>query len=709
VLVGSFSLLFLHSTPAQALSGSDWSAGRIIDDAIFFDKTTMTSSQIQQFLDAKVPVCDRNRPSSNPSYQPPWTCLKEYQENITTKENNIGKFNADGSPKSITGGKTAAQIIWEVAQQYGINPQVLIVMLQKEQSLITDNWPWKVQYQKAMGYACPDTAPCDEQYYGFYNQVSSAAWQLKRYVNYPDNYNFKAGVTRYIQYNPSASCGGSNVYIENPATAALYNYTPYQPNSGALANLNGSADCGAYGNRNFWKYFNDWFGTTRIHFINFSSPRWMQLNKDTYKISATNLQQVDSQLLSGRQLKFVEKVYLNGYWCYRTESDANNFIPKCIPASDISELQITYEPLLESEKYNALTISTNKNDIRTGVPVGDLLSKDFLIKYNSKFKVGPNEYYITEHDKSMGFEYGVLVSKLRMSSSYESIIPKWYSLNQETKKVYPTTTTPVDDALPNGLEKMYTSRTNVGGKWYYRTEADTKNGLDKAISEDYLEPIEYLPFSNPRWMTLKNNTFKIITSTGKQVDTKLTSGKDIKFTSKITIKGILYYRSAYDTDNNTDKGIPANLIEEIIPSALTYPRWMEINENTNKTIANTGVVTLNTVNDGEQYKFTSKITVGSKLYFRTESDTANGNNLWIDASKISDISYVPMVHPRKMKTTVSTYKVNPLSGQNVDTQIASNTYITNTSKITVNGITYLRSQNDTSLNLDKGIRLTDLQ
>jgi hypothetical protein len=62
-----------------------------------------------------------------------------------------------------------------------------------------------------------------------------------------------------------------------------------------------------------------------------------------------------------------------------------------------------------------------------------------------------------------------------------------------------------------------------------------------------------------------------------------------------------------------------------------------------------------------------------------------------------------------MKTTVSTYKVNPLSGQNVDTQIASNTYITNTSKITVNGITYLRSQNDTSLNLDKGIRLTDLQ
>jgi hypothetical protein len=262
IITGSFSILFIHTSPVQALSGSDFKAGRIIDDAVFFNKDSMTVDQITNFINSKVTMCDRNRASSNPSYQPPWTCLKEYQENITTKQNNIGQFNTDGSPKSIAGGKSAAQIIWEVAQQYGINPQVLIVMLQKEQSLITDNWPWAVQYQKAMGYACPDTAPCDTQYYGFYNQVSSAAWQLKRYVNYPNNYNFKSGVTRYIQYSPNASCGGSNVFIENAATAALYNYTPYQPNPGALANLYGSADCGAYGNRNFWRMFNEWFGNS---------------------------------------------------------------------------------------------------------------------------------------------------------------------------------------------------------------------------------------------------------------------------------------------------------------------------------------------------------------------------------------------------------------------------------------------------------------
>ena len=44
----------------------------------------------------------------------------------------------------------------------------------------------------------------------------------------------RRGRTNYIQYNPDAACGGSWVYIENQATASLYNYTPYQPNQRGL-------------------------------------------------------------------------------------------------------------------------------------------------------------------------------------------------------------------------------------------------------------------------------------------------------------------------------------------------------------------------------------------------------------------------------------------------------------------------------------------
>lgn len=37
-----------------------------------------------------------------------------------------------------------------------------------------------------------------------------------------------------------SGCGASNVYIESRATAALYTYTPYQPNAAALSNMYGT-------------------------------------------------------------------------------------------------------------------------------------------------------------------------------------------------------------------------------------------------------------------------------------------------------------------------------------------------------------------------------------------------------------------------------------------------------------------------------------
>jgi hypothetical protein len=66
-----------------------------------------------------------------------------------------------------------------------------------------------------------------------------------------------------IRYNPNAACGTSPVYIQNQATVNLYNYTPYQPNAAALAAGYGTGNaCSAYGNRNFWNFFTDWFGPT---------------------------------------------------------------------------------------------------------------------------------------------------------------------------------------------------------------------------------------------------------------------------------------------------------------------------------------------------------------------------------------------------------------------------------------------------------------
>ena len=132
------------------------------------------------------------------------------------------------------------------------------MLLQKETGLITDPIPNNGDYRKATGYGCPDTAACSSQYYGFRNQIRNAAALFRTvldggWTNYPLGNN-------YIQYNPNGACGGSIVNVRSRATSALYRYTPYQPNAGALAAGYGTASCGAYGNRNFYLYFEDWFG-----------------------------------------------------------------------------------------------------------------------------------------------------------------------------------------------------------------------------------------------------------------------------------------------------------------------------------------------------------------------------------------------------------------------------------------------------------------
>ena len=263
------------SYSVSALSGSSFQSGRIIDDSIFNDKNTMTAADIQNFLNSKVPVCDTNGTQMYNSTQtraqysaqygvsPPFTCLENYFENPSTHANNL-----DGNPIPA-GAISAAQIIYNASQQYDINPEVLIVLLQKEQGLVLDSWPWDSEYTEATGYGCPDSAStCASQYSGFYNQVTNAAWQFQQYESNPGEFNYVPGsgscssnVQNCIAYNPNASCGSSAINILSQATANLYDYTPYQPDAAAINNLGGTGDsCSSYGNLNFWMYFNEWFG-----------------------------------------------------------------------------------------------------------------------------------------------------------------------------------------------------------------------------------------------------------------------------------------------------------------------------------------------------------------------------------------------------------------------------------------------------------------
>lgn len=237
------SLMTYMQSTSQAADLSNFDAGNIMSDSVMSNKNSMSEAQIQAFLESKN-ACNNTNISRASVYH---------------KVKN-GRFVC--MFEDTFDGETAAHIIWQAGQDYNINPQVIIVLLQKEQGLITDTWPNSLQYNRATGYGCPDTAACNTQYYGLKNQIRKAAALFRSTLNGGYS-NYPVGQT-YVQYNPNTSCGGSVVNIQNRATSALYRYTPYQPNRSAIAAGYGTGDgCGAYGNRNFWLWFTDWFGGTQ--------------------------------------------------------------------------------------------------------------------------------------------------------------------------------------------------------------------------------------------------------------------------------------------------------------------------------------------------------------------------------------------------------------------------------------------------------------
>ncbi|MFC9917629.1 cell wall-binding repeat-containing protein [Agromyces binzhouensis] len=239
------------ATVAASTAASGFTAGNLIVDANFYNGSAMSESQIQSFLQSKVGTCKN-------SY-----CLANYRVDTPTRTWSWGTCS------TYTGGaaESAARIIYKVQRACNISARVILVTLEKEQSLVSDPDPGLGQMQKAMGYGCPDTSACDSTYYGFFNQVYAAGRQLTWYGDPDGSFTWiRVGSSNRVLYHPDASrCGGSDIVVQNRATAALYYYTPYQPNTAALANLYGTGDsCSSYGNRNFWRLHRDWFGDPRV-------------------------------------------------------------------------------------------------------------------------------------------------------------------------------------------------------------------------------------------------------------------------------------------------------------------------------------------------------------------------------------------------------------------------------------------------------------
>ncbi len=272
-------VIFVSMIPfSDPVSAASFEAGNIIDESKFTASSSMTATDIQVFLNARNSVC-----------------LKDYQTPEPLGNNQYG------------GNVSAAQAIWNSGHLYGISPKVLLATLQKEQGLVTrsDCPDWR--YRAAMGFGCPDSAPCDEQWYGLSKQLYQGARHLKGFYDQSPGWYipYRPG-NRFVQYSPNSACGGTTVNIQNRSTASLYSYTPYQPNAAALAAGYGTGDgCSAYGNRNFWLYYTAWFGSTRDGRCT-SEPPAQSITGITFRKFASRVDQANLVIYSGSSTNCIE-------------------------------------------------------------------------------------------------------------------------------------------------------------------------------------------------------------------------------------------------------------------------------------------------------------------------------------------------------------------------------------------------------------------
>ena len=242
-----------ENTPAEAANAAWFNPGQIISDSAFYTSGTMSVADIQRFLNGKVAVCraDPTRPG----------CLKDYRLSTPAVTGTAGRCASLPAKTNVS----AAEVIYDVSIACGISPKVLLVKLQKEQGLVTSTNPSARAYEFALGMDCPDTpAGCSAASAGFFWQLYKGAGQLQWYSNPAGSFTWLrpgATISRPYQAN-NPGCGSQSFVLENKATAALYYYTPYVPNQTALGNLYGVGDvCSAYGNRNFFRDYTDWFGS----------------------------------------------------------------------------------------------------------------------------------------------------------------------------------------------------------------------------------------------------------------------------------------------------------------------------------------------------------------------------------------------------------------------------------------------------------------
>lgn len=381
-----FSLSFLLAGFTQQAEAG-FNRNNIMSDSEFDEKYSMNAASIDAFLNSFPNSC------ISPN--------RGFRATVPSGYSPSGGFTFGGNG-------TAGSVIATAAQAYDINPKVLLVTLQKEQSLVNGNAGCTPRrYVSAMGYGCLDggteysysglnlytlggttvtsigsTCVNSASKAGFSQQIIRAAWLLKfsqqrsrgnvgwaiirgSWDNSDDpqscyGLRMTKGTHQICPGGPSTyydglyTIDGTTTLMETGATAAFYNFTPH-----------------FHGNQNFVGIYESWFGSTQGYCYNESNV---------------------SGAATGREI--TEYRYAKSQKQNLVLTMRNNTGSKCVEAHIWNRDNRTWAAHLPT---NLETINPTNNTIISAQTIGDNRDELLYVKY----KTGAGKVEIHTWDNSL--------------------------------------------------------------------------------------------------------------------------------------------------------------------------------------------------------------------------------------------------------------------------------------------------------------------
>ncbi|HEY5540795.1 MAG TPA: hypothetical protein VIL41_05010 [Coriobacteriia bacterium] len=188
----------IAATPSGSVPRNQFDRANVVSENNFRGGSAMTAAAIQLFLD--------RQPGA----------LKRYS----------GKDHWGAT-------RTAAQMISQESIRFNINPKIMLATLQKEQSLLTAEYPSQSQLDWALGAGKADTFTTTSMK-GFGNQIYWGAQKFDKNAR-----DWSPGKTERVD--------GTSQVSENEGTFAQYRYTPHYGGVTSFWTI-------------FWRYFGDPLG-----------------------------------------------------------------------------------------------------------------------------------------------------------------------------------------------------------------------------------------------------------------------------------------------------------------------------------------------------------------------------------------------------------------------------------------------------------------